>query len=1160
MMRKGLSCFKIIAAVFIALSMSIMSSLGYIYAADSDGKDTGITASEEELSENMREDEKKNLIIKDYSEEERTVGKPYRNTEGLYPKADEEVSSEDIYERVSEAVADDTPTTGKCGENVSYTYDEATKTLSISGTGDMADYQYDNGKTSAPYASFLGKVKKIVIGEGVTHIGSCAFLFCYDTEEIVFPSNNLTIGIQAFIGTISIKNMYIPATVTEIGDYAIGYKCDNGNTGNFTKIGMTIIASENSAGAVYATNNSIDVITALTASGECGENAKWEVDTVSGTLRITGTGNMEDYSYSSCPYNNYKSIVKKIIIGEGITSVGEYAFSGFTNADDISLSSSITKIGWDAFYNTAIESIELPSSLSYLDGFSFGSCTRLKEINIPASVTYISDSFINGTYSLKKINVSADNKNFKDLNGILYSADMETILWIPQGYEASTIVIPASVKSHIYSLFYYVQDNGFTFIFLSYPGSIRNDKFGSSICYYNSSDSGWTNDISYMSKDNGTWIDYKKYATSTTLKLSSDRGTVGIGEMIRITPEINPAVANEFVWSSSNSAVLEVNSKGGVTGISPGTAIVTAKSKDGKYSDSISITVSGGSYSTGNHSLRSFDDIIKEYTINTSSRFYACEKQNGLYMYNSTSLGFYSFKTGKYSSIDSFSYGNVYFANDKMYIASGGIIKVYDLIKREVILTIDAGGRSINGIGADSNGRIYVCGSYTNNYSKYFIALYSSDGTFLDEIISGTAVYDFAGFDDKNGYFYMESFYNYYSWGYDHYGKVASMGKVQDDKLYQIDVTSGFLESGLISRSIAGIEYLCQDYYRYHVLAAQVLENRYLVTSSVLMGRMCVFDSYSATDTEINSQLIIGRGSVDGEDGKYGFGVQVIYNKNNDSFVVYENNKELYEYSLKTGDKLSFAKTAYRVYYMLRCGDNAVIIEYDDNGKYYLETISYKNATSLAVNPASKSMKVGANEKLSLNCGMYYSVIPTWKSDNTKIATVNADGVVSAWKIGNTTITASFGGLSATCNLTVTAGDTVTPKTNITSIDKSYSANVSQNNYTVYGKTVKSYMYENADKTISTVEWVSSQEKLYIRTFDSSLKEKDATVVDAPLPIFGGFFSGNAEAYDDKGESRRRCGTDTSYRTELERGLERAGSAKVRHCLFVPFVHLAGPD
>ncbi|MBO4863079.1 MAG: leucine-rich repeat domain-containing protein [Eubacterium sp.] len=53
-------------------------------------------------------------------------------------------------------------------------------------------------------------------------------------------------------------------------------------------------------------------------------------------------------------------------------------------------------------------------------------------------------------------------------------------------------------------------------------------------------------------------------------------------------------------------------------------------------------------------------------------------------------------------------------------------------------------------------------------------------------------------------------------------------------------------------------------------------------------------------------------------------------------------------------------------------------------------------------------------------------------------------------------------------------------------------------------------MYENSDKTISTVEWVASQEKLYVRNFDKNLNEQDATVLDAPLPIFGGFFSGKS--------------------------------------------------
>ena len=61
-------------------------------------------------------------------------------------------------------------------------------------------------------------------------------------------------------------------------------------------------------------------------SGTCGANLTWNFDSSTGTLTISGTGAMRDYSYSSAPWYSQRSNIKILVIQAGITTLGNYAF------------------------------------------------------------------------------------------------------------------------------------------------------------------------------------------------------------------------------------------------------------------------------------------------------------------------------------------------------------------------------------------------------------------------------------------------------------------------------------------------------------------------------------------------------------------------------------------------------------------------------------------------------------------------------------------------------------------------------------------------------------------------------------------------------------------------------------------------------------------
>ncbi len=104
----------------------------------------------------------------------------------------------------------------KCGENL--TWEENGDTLIISGTGAMNDYFLGTG--NPPWRWSASAFKKIIVGEGVTHIGVRAFYFCNQVTEISLPKSLVSIGSSAFQFCTSLGDLVIPPNVTSIDDNA----------------------------------------------------------------------------------------------------------------------------------------------------------------------------------------------------------------------------------------------------------------------------------------------------------------------------------------------------------------------------------------------------------------------------------------------------------------------------------------------------------------------------------------------------------------------------------------------------------------------------------------------------------------------------------------------------------------------------------------------------------------------------------------------------------------------------------------------------------------------------------------------------------------------------------------------------------------------------
>ena len=192
---------------------------------------------------------------------------------------------------------------------------------------------------------------------------------------------------------------------------------------------------------------------AAVRTGSCGDNVTYSLDTSTGVLTISGTGEMTDYSTDSPFY--YNSSVKTIIIENGVTSIGKHAFQGCASLISITILNSVTSIGDSAFYNcTSLTNITIPNSVTSISRHTFCNCTSLKSVTIPNSVTSIGSSVFYNCTSLTSIEVSGNNKNYSSLDGVLFNKDKSELITYPAGKTDSEYAIPNSVTSIGYGAFY----------------------------------------------------------------------------------------------------------------------------------------------------------------------------------------------------------------------------------------------------------------------------------------------------------------------------------------------------------------------------------------------------------------------------------------------------------------------------------------------------------------------------------------------------------------------------------------------------------------------------------------------------------------------------------------------------------------------------------
>ena len=311
---------------------------------------------------------------------------------------------------------------GSCGDNAAWELDNE-GTLKITGSGPMAD----NGTNHSPWEAYKHQIRQVIIGKDITAIGRFNFFWCSRIESVSFEAGSQLerIGWGAF-GYSSLKTIAIPDSVNRIDGYAF-YYCSKlsdvtiGENSRLASMGeyvfkadtslhslyipdstvqiganifldavanVTLSVGENSYAQAYAEKFGIAYVARpvpvrIVASGSCGENALWELDS-EGTLKISGSGPMADNETNHAPWEACKQQIKQVVIGKDITYIGKFNFFWCSKLETVTFEadSKLERIGWGAFGYSSLETITIPDSVTRLDGYAFYYCAKLTDVEI----------------------------------------------------------------------------------------------------------------------------------------------------------------------------------------------------------------------------------------------------------------------------------------------------------------------------------------------------------------------------------------------------------------------------------------------------------------------------------------------------------------------------------------------------------------------------------------------------------------------------------------------------------------------------------------------------------------------------------------------------------------------------------------------------------
>ncbi len=490
---------------------------------------------------------------------------------------------------------------GSCGENLTWSFNDESGVLDISGSGEMDDYAI----MYIPWHGIRSEIKTVNVENSVESICDYAFYNCPALTEINISESVTTIGNLAFAQCYALESINVDSQNTSYFTDDSGVLFDKTKT---TLIQYPAASSQTS----YSLPDSVETI--------C-EDAFRYAENLTDVVLSSALKTIGEEAF-------YGSSIKEIEIPANVTSIGKDAFGWCPSLKTIYVDESNTKYSSDEsgvlFNKNKTELIKFPnknSNSDYVipDGVtvlaenSFENCYSLKTVTIPSSVVTIG----NGVFfncNLKAFYVDNSNQNYSsDDNGVLFTKDKSELIIYPskstkKGYEIpsgvvtvkeyafrsnqiiESIAIPDSVVS--------VENGAF-----SLCGNLGYIHFGNGIKEIgdgiisegNTYFCAETEDCVAKEYADANGIEFRvcNGHTANGITLSETDITIENKETYQLTAVITPESAADktVIWSSDNKSVAEVDGNGKITAISAGIAKITATSSNGSLSAECTVTV-----------------------------------------------------------------------------------------------------------------------------------------------------------------------------------------------------------------------------------------------------------------------------------------------------------------------------------------------------------------------------------------------------------------------------------------------------------------------------------------------------------------------------------------------------------------------------------------
>lgn len=251
------------------------------------------------------------------------------------------------------------------------------KTLTISGTGAMPDFDFPNGNlapwwnyealgmlTSFGNFKLEGELKKVVIKDGVTNVSNYALFFLPAATQVTLPDSVTSIGRYGIAMCSKLTGMSIPKGVTEIGDFGLA-------------------------------GDGLTAITLPDGLQTLGRGAFDACASISGTTLPAAITAVPDKCFNDCT-----KLLTVDYKGE-VTAIGERAFEGCKSLTKAPIPAAVTTLGNSAFNGcVALTDVTLPGGVTAVPEDCFRGCTALTDMKLPGTVTSVGHNAFTGCTAL----------------------------------------------------------------------------------------------------------------------------------------------------------------------------------------------------------------------------------------------------------------------------------------------------------------------------------------------------------------------------------------------------------------------------------------------------------------------------------------------------------------------------------------------------------------------------------------------------------------------------------------------------------------------------------------------------------------------------------------------------------------------------------------